>query len=69
MTSLCQGVKIDPQSSVPLYAQLESILAAEIAGGKFMPGSQLPKEEDLVKRHAVSRTTVRQTIQNLYAAD
>src|SRR5580693_5934206 len=58
-------VKLDPQSPVPLYAQLESILAAEIAAGTLPPGSQLPKEEDLVKRYAVSRTTVRQTIQNL----
>jgi GntR family transcriptional regulator len=58
-------VVIDPHSPVPLYAQLESILAAEIAAGRFPPGSQLPKEEELIKRHAVSRTTVRQTIQNL----
>jgi GntR family transcriptional regulator len=58
-------VKIDPQSPLPLYAQLESFLAAEIAAGTLPPGSQLPKEEDLVKRYAVSRTTVRQTIQNL----
>ena len=58
-------VKIDPQSPVPLYAQLESLLAAEITAGTLPPGSQLAKEEELVKRHAVSRTTVRQTIQNL----
>jgi GntR family transcriptional regulator len=58
-------VKLDPQSPVPLYAQLESLLAAEFASGALPPGSQLPKEEELVKRHAVSRTTVRQTIQNL----
>jgi GntR family transcriptional regulator len=58
-------VKIDPNSPVPLYAQLESLLAAEIAAGTFALGSQLPKEEKLIKRYAVSRTTVRQTIQNL----
>jgi GntR family transcriptional regulator len=58
-------MKIDPQSPVPLYAQLESMLAAEIAAGRLTPGSQLPKEEELVKCYAVSRTTVRQTIQNL----
>jgi GntR family transcriptional regulator len=63
--SLCQVVKIDPQSPVPLYAQLESLLAAEIAAGTLPPGRQIPKEEELVKRYAVSRTTVRQTIQNL----
>src|SRR5215469_8069273 len=58
-------VKIDPQRPVPLYAQLESLLAAEIAAGRLPPGDQLPNEEELVKRYAVSRTTVRQTIQNL----
>src|SRR5215469_10073155 len=58
-------VSIDTQSPVPLYAQLESILAAEITAGRFPPGDQLPKEEELVKRYAVSRTTVRQAIQNL----
>ena len=58
-------VKIDPQSPVPLYAQLESLLAAEIAAGTLLPGGRLPNEEELVERHGVSRTTVRQTIQNL----
>ena len=58
-------VKIDPQSPLPLYAQLESLLAAEIAAGTLPPGSRLPNEEELVKRYAVSRTTVRQTIQHL----
>ncbi|MBV8832629.1 MAG: GntR family transcriptional regulator [Acidobacteriaceae bacterium] len=59
------GRTIDPGSPVPLYAQLESILAAEIAVGTLSPGSRLPNEEELVGRYAVSRTTVRQTIQNL----
>src|SRR6266481_6420511 len=58
-------VKIDPHSPVPLYTQLEELLAAEIGAGTLPPGSQLPKEEELVKRYTVSRTTVRQTIQNL----
>jgi GntR family transcriptional regulator len=56
---------MDPESPLPLYAQLESILAAEIASGALPPGSRLPNEEQLVERYAVSRTTVRQTIQNL----
>jgi GntR family transcriptional regulator len=63
--SLCKQVIIDPNSPLPLYAQLESILAADIASGTLSPGSRLPNEEELVKRYAVSRTTVRQTIQNL----
>jgi GntR family transcriptional regulator len=70
MTSLCHyeyvpNAMIDPGSPLPLYAQLESILAAEVAAGALPPGSRLPNEEQLVKQYGVSRTTVRQTIQNL----
>src|ERR1700733_12449291 len=58
-------VKLDPQSPVPLYAQLESLLGVEIAAGTFALGSRLPNEGELVERYEVSRTTVRRTIQNL----
>ena len=58
-------MEVSPDSPLPLYAQLESILADAIAVGTFSPGSRLPNEEQLVERYAVSRTTVRQTIQNL----
>ena len=43
----------------------ECLLAAGIADGTYPAGSQLPNEDELVERHAVSRTTIRQTIQNL----
>jgi GntR family transcriptional regulator len=58
-------VEIVPNIPLPLYAQLESILADEIAAGTFPPASRLPNEVQLAERYAVSRTTVRQTIQNL----
>src|ERR1700756_1093440 len=58
-------MKVDPDSPLPLYAQVESILTALIADGTFPPGSQLPNEEELVERYGVSRTTIRQTVQNL----
>lgn len=58
-------IVIDPESPLPLYAQLEAMLAAEIAEGTLPPGGRLPNEEQLVERYGVSRTTVRQTIQNL----
>jgi GntR family transcriptional regulator len=58
-------MKVNPNSPLPLYAQVESILAAGIADGTYPAGSQLPNEDELVERHAVSRTTIRQTIQNL----
>lgn len=65
MTSLYKDRHLDPSSPLPLYAQVESILTTAIAEGTFPPGSQLPKEDELVKQFGVSRTTVRQTIQNL----
>jgi GntR family transcriptional regulator len=58
-------VKVNPDSPIPLYAQVESILATGIADGTFGPESQLPNEDELIERYAVSRTTIRQTIQNL----
>ena len=58
-------MKVDPNSALPLYAQVESNIAAAVAAGTYAPGSQLPKEDELVLRYAVSRPTVRQAIQNL----
>jgi GntR family transcriptional regulator len=51
--------------ALPLYSALESQLARSIATGEYPVGSQLPTEEQLIKRYAVSRTTVRKAIQNL----
>lgn len=56
---------VDHHSPIPLYAQVETILAANIAAGMFPVGSRIPKEDDLIEQFAVSRTTIRQTIQNL----
>jgi GntR family transcriptional regulator len=56
---------LDSSSALPLYAQVETILAADIASGAYPPGSRLPNETELVEKYAVSRTTIRQTIQNL----
>jgi GntR family transcriptional regulator len=56
---------IDPESRVPLYAQVEAVLAASIADGTYAPGSQLPNEDSLLERFGVSRTTLHKTVQNL----
>jgi GntR family transcriptional regulator len=58
-------VGLDSHTSLPLYAQVEAVLASNIAEGMFPPSSRLPSEDSLVERFAVSRTTIRQTIQNL----
>jgi GntR family transcriptional regulator len=54
-----------PANPSPLYAQVEATLEANIADGVLPPGSQLPNEDALVERFAVSRTTIRKAIQNL----
>jgi GntR family transcriptional regulator len=56
---------IDPANPLPLYAQVETVLAADIADGALPLGSQLPTEDELIDRFAVSRTTIRKAIQNL----
>jgi GntR family transcriptional regulator len=48
-----------------LYAQVESVLAAEIADRSVKPGDRLPTEDHLMARFGVSRITVRRAIQNL----
>ena len=52
-------------SSEPLYARVENVLASDIANGALLPGARLPAEQSLTERFAVSRTTIRQAIQNL----
>jgi GntR family transcriptional regulator len=56
---------IVPGSATPLYAQVEAVLALDIAGGALPAGSQLPTENDLIERFGVSRPTVRRAVQNL----
>ena len=58
---------IDPHSHVPLHAQVEGSLLRAIATGDLPSGSQLPSEDELVKRYAVSRTTIRTAVQSLIA--
>ena len=55
----------NPKSAIPLYFQIEQDLASSIASGALAPGSQLPSEEELVRKYGVSRTTVRKAIQEL----
>jgi GntR family transcriptional regulator len=52
-------------SRLPLYAQVEDVLAARISSGALPVGTQLPTEEELIREFNVSRTTIRSTVQNL----
>jgi GntR family transcriptional regulator len=49
----------------PLYLQLTQALRDEIVTGRYPVGSQLPTEDELRERFAVSRFTVREAIRRL----
>ncbi|MBO9353243.1 GntR family transcriptional regulator [Bordetella petrii] len=54
-------------SGEPLYRQLVQHLRNDIIRGVFPVGSQLPTEEELAERFAVSRHTVREALRQLRA--
>ncbi|TVQ01696.1 MAG: GntR family transcriptional regulator [Balneolaceae bacterium] len=58
-------MKVDHNSGIPLYIQIESILRSNIESGKYDDGSYLPREEHLANILGVSRNTVRQGISKL----
>jgi GntR family transcriptional regulator len=56
---------IDRTSFTPLYAQLKEILRTQIDHGVRQPGALLPSEAELCSTYEVSRTVVRQALQEL----
>jgi len=56
---------LDRRSFIPLYHQLKEKLIEEIESGTISVGQPLPTEMELIGRYAVSRTTVRQAMQEL----
>jgi GntR family transcriptional regulator len=58
-------MELNPNNRLPLYAQVEAVLAARISSGALPQGDQLPSEDSLIAEFAVSRTTIRTTIHNL----
>lgn len=65
---MLQDRKIDKSIPVPMYYQLKTILLDEINDGTFKPGDIIPTEDELCNMFEISRTTVRQAIQELVAA-
>jgi GntR family transcriptional regulator len=58
-------IAIDRTSSIPLYVQLRDALQAQIEQGSWVPGDQLPGDQELCDTYGVSRTVVRQALQEL----
>ncbi len=56
---------IDKDSRIPLYYQLMDIILETIGEGNLRENDQLPSERELCETYNVSRSTVRQAIQEL----
>lgn len=58
-------VRIQRDSPIPLYLQLEKLLRTQIEGSDLKPGDMLPSEQELQEKFQISRTTVRQALREL----
>ncbi len=56
---------IDPYNAVPKYYQLASILRQKIDDGEWQPRTSIPSERQLETIYNISRTTIREAIDNL----
>jgi GntR family transcriptional regulator len=56
---------IDRNSRLPYYYQLKQILLAKIQSNEWKPGELIPSEHTLEEQYQVSRTTIRQTLNEL----
>jgi GntR family transcriptional regulator len=60
-------VALDREAPLPLYFQLREAIVREIHGQGLTPGDRLPTELELERRYRVSRSTIRQALNELEA--
>ncbi len=60
-----ENYKIDKSDPLPLYVQLQRSIIEKIKNGEYKVNSSLPAEHIIIKDSGLSRTTVRQAIDNL----
>jgi DNA-binding GntR family transcriptional regulator len=63
--TLRAGPQVVVKTGEPLYLQVARALKKDIVGGVYPVGSQLPTEDALCERFAVSRHTVREALRRL----
>ncbi len=56
---------INFESHIPYYIQLMDLLKEQIHNKKWLPGEQIPGEQDLCEKYRISRTVVRQALREL----
>lgn len=65
MDSRKELFRIDSESKLPLYDQIERNLRDLIINGRLQPGQMMPAEWDLSALYGVSRLTVRRALESL----
>jgi GntR family transcriptional regulator len=65
MDSRKELFRIDSESKLPLYDQIERNLRSLIINGRLQPGQMVPPEWDLSALYGVSRLTVRRALEAL----
>lgn len=56
---------ITEESTIPLHHQITLLLRRQISSGELKPGDMIPSESQLCSQYNVSRTTVRQALNQL----
>jgi GntR family transcriptional regulator len=62
---LKDGKSIDRNTPLPYYFQVKELLVEEVESGRWQPDQQIPSESELCEHFGVSRTVVRQALNNL----
>jgi len=58
-------IRVDPQSTVPLFAQIADALRTEIAGGRLVAGERIPSAREVAEALQVNLHTVLHAYQDL----
>lgn len=56
---------IDRDSPVPIYYQLKALIQEQIESGLWRPGDRIPTEQELCRLYSISRSPVRQALNQL----
>ena len=56
---------LNPNSKIPLYHQLYTLLQEKIRSAAWKPGDMIPPESELVDTYKISRVTVRKVLEKL----
>ncbi len=60
-----EKVKLLKNGPIPLYHQLKEVLKKQIENGELKQGERLPSEIELINTYEVSRTTIREAVNDL----